>query len=71
MSKNQHNPDQDDQALNQNNQMSDDPGDGHRLTDNPKATGNTPAENKPPHDRQDEAAIEEFGRDGMGVAPKE
>jgi hypothetical protein len=53
---------------NQNNAMSDDPRDGHRLTDNPKATA---AEKKPLHDRQDQATIEEFGREGMGVAPKE
>jgi hypothetical protein len=55
---------------NQNNAMSDDPRDGHRLTDNPKATETTAAEKKP-HDQQDQAAIEEFGREGMGVAPKE
>ena len=56
---------------NQSNAMSDDPKDGHRLTDNPKARTPTAAEKKPPHDRQDEAVIEEFGREGMGVAPKE
>jgi hypothetical protein len=59
------------QTQNQNNAMSDDPRDGHRLTNNPKAHEQTPAEKKPPQDRQDEAAIEEFGREGMGVAPKE
>jgi hypothetical protein len=56
---------------NQNNAMSDDPRDGHRLTDNPKATERTAAEKKPPHDQQEQATIEEFGREGMGVAPKE
>ena len=56
---------------NQNNAMSDDPRDGHRLTDNPKATETTAAEKKPPHDQQDQATIEEFGREGMGVAAKE
>jgi hypothetical protein len=69
-SKSQHDAEQP-TTQNQNNAMSDDPGDGHRLTDNPKATSSTPAEKKPPHDQQGEAAIEEFGREGMGVAPKE
>jgi hypothetical protein len=58
-------------AQNQNNAMSDDPRDGHRLTDNPKATETPAAEKKPPHDQQEQATIEEFGREGMGVAPKE
>ena len=44
MSKNQHNPDQDDQALNQNNQMSDDPGDGSRTSFVLGKDGNTPAD---------------------------
>jgi len=69
-SQNQHNAEQP-TTQNQNNAMSDDPADGHRLTDNPKATGSSPAEKKPAQDQQGEAAIEEFGRDGMGVAPKE
>jgi hypothetical protein len=57
---------------NQNNAMSDDPGDGHRLTDKPGPIGSTPVENnKPAHDEQDAAAIEEFGREGMGVSAKE
>ena len=59
------------QTENQNNAMSDDPRDGHRLTDNPQAHERTAAEKKPPQDRQGRAAIEEFGREGMGVAPKE
>ena len=56
---------------NQNNATSDDPQDGHRLTDNPEGRATTPLEKKPPHDAQDEATIEEFGREGMGVAAKE
>lgn len=56
---------------NENNAMSDNPREGRRLTDNPKANEPTAAEKKPPHDRQDLAAIEEFGHEGVGVAPKE
>ena len=51
--------------------MSDDPADGHRLTDNPGANKKTPAERAPDHDAQNQATIEEFGREGLGVAPKE
>jgi hypothetical protein len=69
-SKNQHEGESP-QTQNQNNAMSDDPRDGHRLTDKPGPVGQTPAEKKPPHDQQDQAAIEEFGREGMGVAAKE
>jgi hypothetical protein len=56
---------------NQNNAMSEDPGDGQRLTDKPGAIGHTPAEKKPKNDIQDQGTIEEFGREGMGVAAKE
>jgi len=56
---------------NQNNAMSDDPADGHRLTDNPKAVEKTPVEKAPPHDQQNQATIEEFGREGLGIAAKE
>jgi hypothetical protein len=56
---------------NQNNAMSDDPAHGHRLTDNPKATENTPVEKSPPHEAQSKATTEEFDREGMGVAAKE
>jgi hypothetical protein len=56
---------------NQNNTMSDDPADGHRLTDDPEATEKTPVEKAPLHDAQNQATIEEFGREGMGVAAKE
>jgi hypothetical protein len=56
---------------NQNNAMSDDPRDGHRLTDNPKATQKTPVEKTPNNHQQNQATIEEFGREGLGVAPKE
>ena len=56
---------------NQNNAMSDDPADGHRLTDKPGPDGKTRAERAPEHDAQDQATIEEFGREGMGVSAKE
>jgi hypothetical protein len=57
---------------NQNNAMSDDPQDGHRLTDKPGPVGSTPMEHKKPrHDEQNQATIEEFGREGLGVAAKE
>ena len=59
------------QTQNQNNAMSDDPADGHRLTDNPEAIKKTPAEKAPKHDQQNQATIEELGREGLGVAAKE
>lgn len=58
-------------SANQNNQMSDDPRDGHRLTNDPEAREATPAEKAPPNDAQDKATIEEFGREGLGVSAKE
>jgi hypothetical protein len=72
MSKNQHNPDTDDQALNQNNQMSDDPGDGSRKSFTVGRDGGaTAAERKPKHDRQDQSTVEAFGEEGAGIAAKE
>jgi hypothetical protein len=72
MSKNQHNSDSDDRALNQNNQMSDDPGDGSRNSDTlGRAGASTPAEKKLANDAQDQSAIEAFGEEGAGVAAKE
>ena len=56
---------------NQNNAMSDDPRDGHRLTDNPEARERTPVEKAPEHDAQDQATIEEFGERGSGETAKE
>jgi hypothetical protein len=71
VSKNQHNPDSTDQALNQNNQMSDDPGDGSRNSFTLGKDGNTPAEKAPEQDQQDQTTIEAFGEEGAGVAAKE
>ncbi len=72
MAKNQHNPDSTDQALNQNNQMSDDPGDGSRKSfTTGRDGGATAAEKAPQQDRQDESTIEAFGEEGAGIAAKE
>ena len=59
------------QTQNQNNAMSNDPQDGHRLTDKPGKDGSTPVEQPPEHDAQNKATVEEFGKRGMGVAAKE
>lgn len=71
MSKNLHNPDSTDRALNQNNQMSDDPGDGSRNSFVLGKDGNTPVERAPEQDEQDQSTIEAFGKEGAGIAPKE
>ena len=71
MSRNLHNPDKNEQALNQNNEMSEDPQDGSRNSFVLGKDGNTPVEKKPPHDAQDQSAIEAFGEEGAGIAPKE
>jgi len=71
MSKNLHNHDSTNQALNQNNQMSDDPGDGSRNSFVLGKDGNTPVEKAPEQDRQDASTIEAFGEEGAGVAAKE
>ncbi|HLL31497.1 MAG TPA: hypothetical protein VK403_10910 [Allosphingosinicella sp.] len=72
MAKNQHNPDSTDQALNQNNQMSDDPGDGSRNAFTVGRDGRrTAAEKAPARDEQDQSTIEAFGEEGAGIAPKE
>lgn len=72
MSKNLHNPDTDDRPLNQNNQMSEDPGDGSRRSGTTGPAGSATAAERPPaQDRQDESTIEAFGEEGAGIAPKE
>jgi hypothetical protein len=71
MSKNQHNPDSMQNTENQNNEMSDDPGDGSRGSETLGPEGTTPAEKAPRHDVQDQSTIEAFGEAGAGVASKE
>ena len=66
-----HNPDSTDQALNQNNQMSDDPKDGSRVSFVTGKDGTTPAERPPESDSQDQSTIEAFGEEGAGIAAKE
>jgi hypothetical protein len=71
-SKSQHNADASDRALNQNNQMSDDPGDGSRNSAVLGRDGKRSAAERPPKEgRQDQSAIEAFGEEGAGVAAKE
>ncbi|MEA3061193.1 MAG: hypothetical protein QOJ94_974 [Sphingomonadales bacterium] len=71
-SKSQHDPDAGDRPLNQNNRMSEDPGDGSRRSavlgqDGEKTAVETP----PDQDAQDQSAIEAFGEEGAGIAAKE
>ena len=61
-----------DQPQNQNNAMSDDPGDGSRNAfKTGRDGGKTAAEKAPEQDDQDESAIEAFGEEGAGIAAKE
>ena len=61
-----------DQPQNQNNRMSDDPGDGSRLSFVTGRDGRkTAAEKAPAQDEQEESAIEAFGEEGAGIAAKE
>ena len=68
MSNNQHRSG--DQPQNQNNEMSDDPGDGGRTSFVTGRDGGKTAAEKAP-DEQDESAIEAFGEEGAGIAAKE
>lgn len=67
----QHNHDNQQSTENQKNEMSDDPGDGARNSFTVGKDGETPVEKKPPHDAQDQSAIEAFGQEGAGIAAKE
>jgi hypothetical protein len=60
-----------DAPQNQNNAMSEDPGDGNRTSFVTGADGKTPVEKAPPEDAQDQSAIEAFGDAGAGIAAKE
>ena len=71
MPKNSHNPDSTNQALNQNNQMSDDPGDGARGQDSKTKGGEEPTNQIPEEQAQGQSTIEAFGEAGAGIAPKE
>ena len=71
MSKNHHRSNAPQEAANQNNQMSEDLGDGSRSSDKPGRDGVTSVERAPEQDAQDETAIEAFAEEGAGVAAKE
>jgi hypothetical protein len=60
-----------DQPQNQNNAMSDDPGDGNRTSFVAGKDGKSPVEKAPKGDAQDQSAIEAFGEAGAGIAAKE
>jgi hypothetical protein len=61
-----------DQPQNQNNEMSEDPGDGSRKSPVLGRDGRpTAVEKLPEQDDQDESAIEAFGEEGAGIAAKE
>ncbi len=72
MSKSNHNHNAMQFTQNQNNEMSDDPGDGSRNSETlGRDGGPTAVEKAPKHDAQDQSTIEAFGEEGAGVAPKE
>ncbi|MEA3009221.1 MAG: hypothetical protein QOJ91_913 [Sphingomonadales bacterium] len=67
-----HHDSESDQSQNQNNAMSDDPGDGGRKAfATGRDGGRTAAEKAPEQDDQDQSTIETFGEEGAGIAPKE
>lgn len=71
MSKSQHGHKDTLIQANQNNQMSEDPRDGSRVSFTAEKEGKTPVEKRPEQDRQDQSSIEAFGEEGAGVAAKE
>jgi len=71
MSKSQHGFGNRQNTQNQNNQMSEDPGDGNRESFVTGKDGTTPVERAPAHDAQDQSTIEAFGEAGAGIAAKE
>ena len=70
MSKSQHGYDDATMTQNQNNQMSDDPGDGSRNAFTAKQGAN---QGKSPEEeaQEDPSTLEAFGEAGAGIAPKE
>ena len=56
---------------NQNNAMSDDPGDGSRNSFTAAPEESAAVEKKPKQDAQDQSTIEAFGEEGAGIAAKE
>ena len=68
---NTHVSEQGQRSPNQNNLMSEDPGDGDRESFVTGKDGTTPVEKAPPNDEQDQSTIEAFGEEGAGIAPKE
>jgi hypothetical protein len=67
-----HQDSESDQPQNQNNAMSDDPGDGSRKSVVTGRDGDkTAAEKAPREDDQDQSTIEAFGEEGAGIASKE
>ena len=71
MSTNSHRDKLGEASPNQNNLMSEDPADGDRESFVTGKDGTTPVEKAPPKDKQDKSAIEAFGEEGAGIAPKE
>lgn len=73
MSKNQnhHLDDSPQRPANQNNQMSEDPGDGNRTSFTLGKDGAGPADRTPEHDRQDQETIEGFGERAVAPTDKE
>jgi hypothetical protein len=57
---------------NQNNRMSDDPGDGSRVSETLGRDGAEPWSKSPEEEAQDDPSqLEAFGEAGAGIAPKE
>jgi hypothetical protein len=72
MTKGQHDWKNPQNTENQNNAMSDDPGDGSRNSEVlGQASAPTPVEKAPAQDAQDQSTIEAFGEEGAGIAAKE
>jgi hypothetical protein len=71
MSVSQHRHNDAQMTQNQNNQMSEDPGDGARNRDVKAKGGKEPANQIPEEQSQNQGAIEAFGEEGAGIAAKE